>query len=235
MVKPNTIRKSVEKIFLPKSKVIYSQAGEDIILDNLFYRLDITTPYYLDIGTNDPRYFNNTYYFYLKGSSGVCVEPNPYLYNKIKKLRSRDICVNAGIGIENTTSADFYLFPDYASGLSTFSKENAEHWKNVGMYKIGKINYEKIISMPLININDLIEKHCKKTPDLLSIDVEGLDFSILQSLNFEKHKPRAICVETLAYSDDQKEYKTSNVADFLKMKGYTVYADTHINTIFITE
>ncbi|HLY72385.1 MAG TPA: FkbM family methyltransferase, partial [Puia sp.] len=233
--KPNTVRKSVEKILLPKSKVIYSQAGEDLILDNLFYRLDITRPDYLDIGTNDPRYFNNTYYFYLKGSSGVCVEPNPYLYQKIKKLRSRDICINAGIGMESATAADFYLFPDHASGLSTFSRENAEHWQKVGMYKMGKINYEKIISMPLIPINDLIEKYCKKTPDLLSIDVEGLDFSILQSLDFGKYSPRAICVETLAYAEDQKEYKTTNVIDFLKMKGYAVYADTHINTIFIRE
>lgn len=231
----NLFRKLVEKFLLLKSTVIYSQAGEDLILARFFFNQNISHPTYLDIGANDPRYISNTYYFYTRGSKGICVEPNPYLYKQIKKLRGRDICINAGIGIENTTAADFYLFPNYANGLSTFSKESADYWANVGMDKLGKIQYEKVISMPLININNLIENNLGKAPDLLSIDVEGLDLAILKSLDFDKYKPKAICVETLAYNNLQQEYKTTDVTDFLKTKGYSVYADTWINTIFIAD
>jgi FkbM family methyltransferase len=231
----NLFRKIVEKFLLLKSTVIYSQAGEDLILARYFFNQNITNPTYLDIGANDPRYISNTYYFYTRGSKGVCVEPNPYLYNKIKKLRAKDICINAGIGVENTTAADFYLFPDSANGLSTFSKESADYWANIGMDKLGKIHYEKVIYMPLININTIIETHLTIAPDLLSIDVEGLDLAILQSLDFDKYKPKAICVETLNYNELQQEYKTTEVADFLKTKGYFVYADTRINTIFVAD
>ena len=89
--------------------------------------------------------------------------------------------------------------------------------------------------MPLININDLIKNNLDKAPTLLSIDVEGLDLEILKSLDFSRYKPTAICIETLSYNELRQEYKTRDVADFLKEKGYSVYADTRINTIFVAD
>ncbi|MBW1879005.1 MAG: FkbM family methyltransferase, partial [Deltaproteobacteria bacterium] len=36
-----------------------------------------------------------------------------------------------------------------------------------------------------------------RTLDLLSIDVEGLDYAILQTLDFERYRPAVICAETV--------------------------------------
>jgi FkbM family methyltransferase len=217
---------------LPHSRLVYAQAGEDIILDEYFYKANIKHPGYLDIGANHPSYISNTYYFYLRGSKGVCVEPNPRLAASIKKLRPRDVVINAGIGIDDQTEADFYLFPHSAHGLSTFSKKEAMHWQEVGMKGRGKIPWEKVIRMPLQTINSVIKTHFSTAPDLLSIDVEGLDLQILQTLDFDLYRPAAICVETLGYDDQQREYKREDVIGFLLSKGYEIYADTHINTIF---
>ena len=125
----NSFRKLVNKIILPYSQLTYAQAGEDLILANLFYKLSIGNPSYLDIGANHPSYISNTYYFYLRGSRGVCVEPNPYLFKKIERLRKHDTVLNVGVGLSEQSEADFYLFPKRAHGLSTFSKEEAEYWK----------------------------------------------------------------------------------------------------------
>ena len=132
----NLFRKVVNKWVLPDSQLIYAQSGEDIIMAHLFYKLDIAHPSYLDIGANHPAFISNTYYFYTRGSKGVCIEPNPHLYKKIKSMRPRDTVINAGIGIDNQETADFYLFPAYADGLGTFSKAEADHWAEVGMKKI---------------------------------------------------------------------------------------------------
>ncbi len=228
----NSFRKLVNKILLPHSQLTYAQSGEDLILASLFYKLSIDKPSYLDIGANHPSYISNTYYFYLRGSRGVCVEPNPFLSKKIEKLRKRDIILNAGIGFDKQTEADFYLFPKNAHGLSTFSKEEAEYWQNTGMKKVGKIKFEKVIRVSLFDINTVIEKYCKKTPDFISIDVEGLDLSILQSLDFNLYDPKVFIVETLKYDGDQNEYKNKEIIDFMIGKGYEEYADTHVNTIF---
>jgi FkbM family methyltransferase len=187
---------------------------------------------YLDIGANEPKYISNTYYFYEQGGNGILVEPNPFLCKKLKKIRSRDKIINAGIGVDEKEEADFYLFPNYANGLSTFSKKEAMHWQETGMQGLGKIKYEKIIKIPLINVNTILAENFETAPDLISIDVEGMDFEILQSLDFNKYRPKVICAETLAYNENQKGYKINSIENLLKNEGYILYADTRVNSIF---
>lgn len=229
----NLFRKIITRYILPDSQVAYAQSGEDLILAHLFYKAGIRHPSYLDIGANHPAFISNSYYFYLRGSTGVCIEPNPYLYKKIKKIRPKDIVINAGVGVTEQAGADFYLFPDSAHGLSTFSKAEAEYWGKEGMKNAGKIVYEKVIKVPLVTINSIIEKHFTECPDFISLDVEGLDLAILKTLDFTRYSPKVICVETLLYGANQQETKNVEVINFLKGMGYEIYADTYVNTIFI--
>ena len=227
------IRKFVNKYLIPKSQISYSQFGEDLIFSLFFAHNEIANPSYLDIGANEPRYISNTFYFYERGSRGVLIEPNPFLYGKLKKQRPNDISLNTGIGFTDIKEADFFLFPNYANGLSTFSEKEARHWEEVGMKGMGKIPIEKIIKMPLVPINTILEKYfSKKTPDFISLDVEGLDLEILQTIDFTKYRPFLICVETMMYDENQKGYKTNDFTEFMKSKNYSVYADTRVNTIY---
>jgi len=231
--KSRILRKLVSKYILPNAQTCYSQFGEDIIINHLFNQLDILKPSYLDIGANQPKYISNTYLFYEKGSRGVLLEPNPHLFNKLKKQRPNDIVINSGVGISEVAEADFYVFPDYANGLSTFSEKEAQHWQQTGMKGYGKIPVEKIIKMPLTPINTLLQKYfSEKSPNIISIDVEGLDLDILRSMDFIKYQPEVICVETLLYDDRQKGYKNKDIIDFMLSKNYIIYADTRVNTIF---
>ena len=89
----------------------------------LFSDYGIRNIKYLDLGTNIPNFGNNTYAFYKRGSTGVCVEADASLIENIKKIRSRDKVINAGVAPENG-EADFYVFNEPA--ISTFDKEEAE-------------------------------------------------------------------------------------------------------------
>ena len=60
-------------------RISYSQNGEDILISRIFKNLNIQKVYYLDIGANHPKRYNNTYSLYLNGSSGVYIEPNKEL------------------------------------------------------------------------------------------------------------------------------------------------------------
>ncbi len=217
--------KEAIQIIKGEGKASFSQVGEDRILDFLFQSLGIRHPAYLDIGTNHPVIGNNTYFFYQRGSRGVCVEPDPVLFELIKNKRRNDICVNVGIGLNEVTEADFYIFPE--SGWNTFSKEEAEYRKANGH------PYQKVIRMPLKNINNIIQDHFKKNPDFISIDVEGLDFDIVKSLNYELYAPKVLVIETIRFGDSEKQEKQNEIIDLLISKGYVVYADTFVNTIFL--
>lgn len=203
----------------------YAQLGEDRILDFLFQRLGIKNPSYLDIGTNHPISGSNTYYFYSKGSRGVCIEPDPALYALIKRHRGQDTILNVGIGLDEQQEADFYIFDTH--GWNTFSKEEAEYRKSNGQ------PYREVIKMPLKNINQIIASHFSKVPDFISIDVEGLDFEIIKTLDFSKYAPTVLVMETIRFGMTNKEEKQHHIIDYVKSKGYNVYADTYVNTIFL--
>ena len=227
------IFRKIVKLLMPDLQMSYAQFGEDLILSHLFHQLDIKNPTYLDIGANEPRYISNTYFFYLRGSRGILIEPNPFLFKKLKKMRPKDIVLNTGIGFNETAQADFFVFPNYANGLNTFSEKEARHWENIGMKGLGKIPIEKIIKMPLVTVNNILEQHFNgKSPNFISLDVEGLDLEILKSIDYTRIKPEVICVETLAYDEDQKTFKLNEINLFLKSMNYEVYADTRVNTIF---
>ncbi len=210
------------------AKASYAQNGEDLIVQYLLDSLKITKPTYLEIGTNQPIGCNNTYNYYLKGCYGVCIEPDKNMVDIIKAKRPRDIVLNIGIGAgEASAAAAFYLFPKDVNGWSTFSKEEAlirEKETNIGF---------ETMQVPLVPINNIISEYFKPHPNFISIDVEGLDLEILQSLDFEKYKPEVICVETITFGYlNNTEEKISGISEFMHSKGYFTYADTHINTIY---
>jgi hypothetical protein len=115
-----------------------------------------------------------------------------------------------------------------AGTLSTFSREEAERYAGCEGKKI-----EQVIKIPLLNINEVIAKNFDGYPNFVSIDVEGLDYDIVNSFNFDKYRPEIFCVESMTYSEDRNETKVSEILEHMEKHGYLVYADTFINTIFV--
>ena len=206
----------------------FSQAGEDQVMRYLLYNcLNIPHPTYLDIGTNDPIICNNTFYFYNRGSRGVCIEPDVQFEELIRKHRKGDIFLPAGINNTDSTEAEFYVFPGKYSGWNTFSKEEAE-----SRQQSAGVPFKSIRKVPLVNINKVISQYFDPYPNIISLDVEGLDLDILKALDFDKFKPEVLCVETITFSVTNEEQKIQEIIDFVNSKGYFVFADTHVNTIF---
>lgn len=203
----------------------YSQCGEDLIISNIFSSLKILKPRYLDIGANHPASLNNTYYFYLRGSRGVCVEPDPSVFKQLKHWRTKDVCLNVGVGVDNQKEADFYIMS--TNLLNTFSKDTAQEYQRYGTYKI-----KKIIKIPLLKINDIVKQYLSDSVNLISIDIEGLELEVLQTFDFVI-RPEVFCIETLSYSENKLEQKNREVIDYMIDNGYFVYADTYINTVFV--
>jgi FkbM family methyltransferase len=197
----------------------YAQSGEDLVVSFLFdYVQKVDKPSYIDIGACHPTIHNNTYLFYLRGARGVLVEPNVGLIPALTSIRPHDTVLNIGIGVSDQEAADFYVTDSVET--NTFVKEEAE-----------KRQIVKVVKMPLVNVNKVMAEHCgKKGPDFFSIDVEGLDFDILKTLDFARFRPAIFCVETVVYGTTDLEQE---VIDFMASKGYVARAQTLPNSIFI--
>lgn len=206
-------------------KISYSQCGEDLILQQLFMVLGISKVIYLDVGAHHPTYLSNTYLFYESGGHGVCVEPDPSLFEAFAKKRPRDVHLNCGVGI-TTGEADFFVMSN--STLNTFSKAEAERYQSYGNQRINEV-----IRMKLETVNGILEKNFENCPNLISLDVEGMDYPILQNFDFRKYRPEVFCLETLSYTEDKSERKLTEIIDLMHANDYLTYADTYINTIFV--
>ena len=47
-----------------------------------------------------------------------------------------------------------------------------------------------------------------------------------------ERRPKAVCIETLTYSESGTASKRVELIDAIVSTGYDVYADTYINTVF---
>ena len=217
--------RTLKKIILGHSYYLnesYSQLGEDIIIDHLLP--NIKNGFYIDVGAHHPYRFSNTFGFYKKGWRGINIDPIPGIKKLFDRKRSKDINLEIGIGL-NVGSFIYYDFKERA--YNTFDKNIAKKLinNNTSLLK------NKIL-IPINTLENILDKNLPKNKeiDFLNIDVEGLDFQVLQSNNWKKYKPQLICCEThttIINILDSKVYK------FLLKQGYKCVAHNTFTSFFI--
>jgi FkbM family methyltransferase len=207
--------------------ITYSQSGEDLILATACDLLHIKTPTYLDIGAHDPCKLSNTYHFYQKGSSGVLIEPNPALISKLRAKRPRDTVRQCGIGPVPLPDAKFYILS--SSLLSTFSESEA-----VAAASNSDINIIGTIAAPVLTLEQIIAEHfLDGPPTIISMDVEGLDKSIIGAHDWENIRPPLLCVETREFAMDGSGRRIADLSQILLSADYDIFGLTYYNTVFI--
>lgn len=210
----------------PKGRTSFSQQGEDLVMYNLLYHeLKLESPSYLDIGAADPILSSNSFLFYWAGCQGVLVEPNPTYVRKLRAVRPRDVVVPVGIGVDATEAADYFVVRGRPP-LNTFSAESAETLRR----REGADVIERVLRIPLVPVNRIIEDHFGSAPDLLSIDIEGMDLAVLRTLDFRRHRPAVICAEAKSPGET---HDGTGIAHLLRSKGYVACAGSLYNTIFV--
>jgi FkbM family methyltransferase len=209
----------------------YSQRYEDRIIDDILGNKAEGT--YLDIGAYDPRSLSNTRRFYDRGWKGCNVEPNPRRFEKFLNERPRDINLNLGL---SSFAGKLIFFDAEQEEFSTFSQERADELKRMG----ARIRRE--IEVPVITMKDLFAEHFEsKAVDFCSIDTEGMDLEILRGNDWQKFRPRVICVEVSLVEDRGKDGQAGeSVESFLARVGYRKHSETvefgvPLNQIYVSE
>jgi hypothetical protein len=213
-------------------KTTFSQAGEDSIVLYILHelgKLDFLNLTYLDLGSNDPVKMNNTYFLYRHGARGVLVEANPDFIENLRVMRPGDIVLNRLVDTRDGVQKDFYILN--GDGLSTPDFEQAQECIRVNP----ALEIIRTLPVETITVNTIIEKYLMgRAPSLISFDVEGMDFEILQSVDFDRFRPLVIIIEMIPYDICLSVgKKTTDVDDFLRGQGYFEYAFTGINSVYI--
>lgn len=207
-----------------------SQTGEDMILEHIFQMLNIAPDKrsYLDLGANHAKLYSNTYYLYQKGSRGVLVEANPALIGELKFHRSEDVILNKCVSATSGQTVDFYILS--GDGLSTPDKKQAD--EAIGLNPT--IHIERTVEVDTITPNEILDKYFDGAPVFINVDIEGEDLKILESIDFEKHRPLVVSVEMIPYRPRLVIGEKNNaILKLMEKCDYIEYAFTGINSIFI--
>ena len=208
----------------PLGRMSYSAAGEDrIVLAWLqaVYHIDIRQVRYFDIGANHPTRLSNTFLLYSMGASGVLIEPDPDLCGKLRRKRPNDVVLNVGMAFDERRSAKLTRLKERV--FNTFSSAQADLVVNASQdwqpHQRQTIVDE--IDVSLTPANDVLAEHFGGGIDFISIDTEGVDLPILQSIDFQRFRPKMICIEA-----------TADFNPILEPAGYELTARTPDNVIY---
>lgn len=191
----------------------FSQYGQDEFIDKVVLNKK-WKGFFVDIGAHDGISLSNSYFFETaRKFKGLCIEPNPMVFEKLKHNRKCDL-LNRCIG-ELEKEVKFLAIEGYAEMLSgIIDKYHPNHLKRIESYinELGGVKKEIIVqAIPLQNIEILLMANI----DYMSIDTEGNEFDILQSIDFNRIHINSLSIEN-NYHDKKIEVLMSS-SGFIKV------------------
>jgi hypothetical protein len=133
--------------------------------------------------------------------------------------RPEDTNVNIGVGLE-AGQMPFFMFDEY-SGRNTFSESERDKMVAAG-YKVRGTRMVDVLPLETI-----LAKYCNgRWPDLLTLDLEGMDYDVLAASSIGEIGPSVICVET-------RHHEGTRMKAMMASRGYFCLVRLAENLVFI--
>lgn len=177
--------------------MFYGQNKEDEVIHQL-----ISSKYgenfkgsFLDLGANDGITLSNSRYFIENGWNGVLIEAGKLPYQKLMStILPNTIAINCAIGNQNG-SLTFYestnlLDANDVGLVSSLVADETQRWRKAG---VGYSEYQ----VECFTWESFLDKFYLKSQnfDIISIDIEGMDYDVLIQMNLEELGCKVLCVE----------------------------------------
>ncbi|GAD18338.1 FkbM family methyltransferase [Helicobacter fennelliae] len=171
--------------------------------------------FFVDIGANDGVSLSNTYALDGVWGGGILIEADSKVFASLQKNRQNPKVSYYNIALFNQDKTiKFLQIQGYAQMLSGILDEyDPRHLERIE-HEIAEFggSYE-IIEMQSMRFSTLMRNHPHiRRIDYMSIDVEGGEMKILESLDFENFDIGLLGIEN--------NYKDFVIPKFLKSKGY---------------
>ena len=170
--------------------------------------------FYVEIGAFDGRKKNSTIILEHIGWQGVCVEPTPASYAKLRENRK---CRCENVALWNR------------KGFSEFATyESDPAWNGIvetlDEYHLNRISEAKKIFVPTVTWDEL---KLPKKNDYLQIDVEGAELAIMDCINWDQQQISYICIEDNASKAGDKTYY-----NYMESLGYQCIVQQHVDYLW---
>lgn len=188
----------------------FAQHGEDLLIWDYFGGK--RDGFFIEVGANHPTKLSQTWLLEQRGWRGMLVEPLPQCCDQLREVRRGSIvCEAAAAAPEQTGEADFHV-----AKSDVFSRfgELEDSGLSAGTIKV-KVR----------TLESLCVEHQAPAIDFLSIDVEGIEISVLRGFDIAQRQPRLVVLEDHLDTIDQWL--------FMRRAGYRLVKRTGCNNWWI--
>lgn len=171
------------------------------------------TGYFVDIGANDPQMWSQSFHLETLGWTGVLVEPQPDLAERLRARRKARVYAVACSSPENAgRTMTLHLAGIYSSLTPDLS--------------IATVSPEGSVEVPIMTLDAVLADAGASAPiDFLSIDVEGHEIDVLSGFDIARWRPRLILIEDLVLN--------LSLHRFLLARGYKWVRRTGLNSWYV--
>ena len=191
----------------------YGQYKQDEFLNETFFH-NKEGGTFVDIGAHDGITINNSLFFEKNLNwSGVCVEPLTTIYMKLKENRNCTV-LNCAVD-EEDGQTEFVQNTGYTEMLSGILKHYDSRHTARRDHEIKHMGGEtNVVKVNTLRLETIFDVHNIKKVEYLSIDVEGGEFSVIKSINFDK-----VFIDIIGFEDNYPDVSV-NIRKYLEDRGY---------------
>lgn len=199
----------------------YGQYEQDKYLDKLFKQKK--NGIFVDIGAHDGETFSNSYFFEKdRNWKGVCVEPIPEIFKKLDQTRN---CIKINGCISNKIGTEKFLrvrgeFVDTEMLSGLVEDYDDRHIERIDreIKEFGGSKEE--IEVTCYDINQVLIDNKINKVDFFTIDTEGNELKILNTIQFDKFDFDVFIVENNYETEDIKQLMDTNGFKRIKKIGH---------------
>lgn len=157
---------------------------------------------FVEAGAYDGYWESNTYWFErFRAWTGVLIEPVPELAEMARRERPRSkVFQCALVPPEHGDDAVTLRYDGVMSAVAGISSGDEEERADVPREHQETL----MLQVPARVLSDVLHEACLGAIDLISLDVEGFEASVLRGLDLARHAPRFLLVEML-WEDKQRQ------------------------------
>jgi FkbM family methyltransferase len=197
--------------------MFYSQDKQDEFLENKVFK-GYKNGVFMDIGAHDGVSINNTLYFEKNHNwSGINIEPIKYIYDKLTINRPNSININCAV-CNNDGTAEFIQNDGYTemiSGLKTdFDPRHFDRLNNELSEMGGNSTIVEVVTK---KVETICDEYNIRHINYLSVDVEGAEFSVIKSINFDK-----VFIDVIGFENNYDDISIP-IVQYLEQKNFIMF------------
>jgi len=196
--------------------MFYSQDNQDKYLETNIFK-GYKNGFYVDVGAHDGISINNTLYFEKNNNwSGINIEPIKNVFDKLVINRPNNINLNCAV-CNNDGEADFLCNTGYTEMISGI-KDNfdARHLHRLQSENIHYGSTTEVIKVETKKLETILHENNISHINYLSIDVEGSEFEVIKSINFDK-----VFIDVIGFENNYNDVSVP-IVKYLQSKGFII-------------